>query len=58
MRIYTASADCLVDDVLLHFDVIARNEREAWIKAYLVALNNSVMDSGTIDVVRKKFVNN
>lgn len=35
MRLYECTADCLVDDVLLHHVVIARNEREAWTKGYI-----------------------
>ena len=55
MREYIATADCLVDDCLLHYTVVARNIREAWIKAYVVAMKSPVIDSGSVDVERKQY---
>lgn len=52
MRIYEISADCLVDFCMLHWYVKARNEREAWLKGYLIVNNSPVADSGSVDCKR------
>lgn len=53
MRLYDCTADCLVDDVLLHHTVIDKNERDAWIKGYVYFnYHCSVADGGTVDVKR------
>jgi hypothetical protein len=54
MRIYDCIADCLVDDILLHYYVKAKNIREAWIKGYIHYNNCSVADGGSVDCIRVK----
>ena len=54
MRIYHVTADCLVNNCLVHWYIKARNEREAWCKGYNLALRSSIADSGTIDCERAK----
>lgn len=54
MRLYEITTDCLVDDCLCHWYVVARNTRDAWIKGYLLAMKSSVADSGGVDCRRIK----
>lgn len=56
MRLYLGTADCLVTDCLCKVYVKARNERQAWIKAYLYFNKLSVADGGTVDIERVKNV--
>lgn len=55
MKIYDCTADCLVDDVLLHHYVRAKNEKQAWLKGYIY-FNHicEVADGGTVDCKRIK----
>jgi hypothetical protein len=53
MRAYDCTADCLVDNVLLHHYVKAKNERQAWLKGYIYFnYHCSVADGGTVDCKR------
>ena len=53
MRLYDCTASCLVDDVLLHHYVKARNERDAWCKGYYYFnYQCKVADGGTVDCKR------
>lgn len=54
MRIYEISADCLVDFCMLHWYVKAKNEKDAWLKGFLLVRNCSVADEGTFDCKRIK----
>lgn len=55
MKIYECTADCLVDDVLLHYYVRAKNEKQAWLKGYVYFnYQCSVADGGTVDCKRIK----
>lgn len=52
MRIYDCFAGLLVDDGLCHWYVKAKNERQAWLKGYGLAMNSPVADSGDVDCKR------
>lgn len=53
MRIYDCTADCLVDNVLLHYYVKAKNERDAWLKGYVhYNYHCSVADGGSVECKR------
>lgn len=53
MRLYECTAGCLVDDIVLHHIVIAKNERDAWLKGYVYFnYHCSVADGGSVDVKR------
>ena len=53
MRLYDCTADCLVDSVLLHHYVKARNERDAWLKGYVYFnYHCNVADGGSVDCKR------
>lgn len=54
MRIYKVTTDCLVMDCLCTWYVKARNEKDAWLQGYLLALKSNVADSGSVDVSRVK----
>ena len=54
MKIYEATANCLVDDCLIHWYILAKNDKTAWIKGYLLAQKSSVADGGTVDTKRIK----
>lgn len=55
MRLYDCTADCLVDDVLLHYYVKAKNERVAWVKGYVhFNYHCNVADGGSVDCKRVK----
>lgn len=54
MRIYKITADCLVMDCLCTWYVKARNERDAWVQGYLLAMKSNVADGGGVDVERVK----
>lgn len=54
MKIYEISADCLVDFCMLHWYVIARNEKEAWLKGFLLVRKSPVADEGSVDCKRLK----
>ena len=56
MRIYKVTADCLVDWCMLTWYITAKNEREAWFKAWRVVRNSNVADEGSFDCVRVKDV--
>lgn len=55
MRLYDCVAGCLVDDVVLHRVVIAKNEKDAWLKGYYhYNYECSVADGGSVDCFRIK----
>lgn len=54
MRIYEISADCLVDFCMLHWYVKARNEKDAWLKGFLIVRKCTVADEGSVDCKRLK----
>lgn len=53
MRLYDCYAGCLVDDVILHYVVKAKNLRDAWLKGYVYFnYECSVADGGSVDCKR------
>lgn len=53
MRLYDCTASCLVDDIVLHYPVIAKNEIDAWNQGYeYYNFYCTVADGGTVDVKR------
>lgn len=54
MRLYEVTASCLVDDIVLHWYVKAKNICLACGRAYVNLIKNPVVDIGSFDVVRVK----
>ena len=54
MSIYEITAACLVDFSMLHWYVKARNEKDAWLKGFLIVRKCSVADEGSVDCKRLK----
>lgn len=55
MRLYDCTADCLVDNALLHVYVKANSERHALLKAYCYYnYDCAVADGGTVECKRLK----
>ena len=56
MRIYKITTDCLVDWCMLTWYIIARNERDAWLKGWRIVRNCNVADEGGMDCERVKTI--
>ena len=54
MKVYDCFAGCLVDDIVLHYYVKAKNLKSAWLKGYIYFNKCSVADTGDIDCKRVK----
>ena len=53
MKTYDCTASCLVDSLVLHHYVRAKNEKRAWLKGYVFFnYHCTVADGGTVDVKR------